>query len=166
MQPLSHCIHFSSYLLRYENTLKLEIQLPCGHGTHVLEISGELPDSSVYLRLKLCTYCNSPFIPIKINQRFCAGTQCRMGFNRLIRLKAKANSLERYTTLEIYERDEWKCGICGGEVSPEFKWRHPLSGSLDHIIPVSKGGSDTKANVRLAHWECNRKKGNRVPWEN
>jgi 5-methylcytosine-specific restriction endonuclease McrA len=37
----------------------------------------------------------------------------------------------------------------------------PLAPTIDHIVPVSKGGDDTRANVQLAHFRCNSVKGNR-----
>lgn len=33
--------------------------------------------------------------------------------------------------------------------------------SLDHVIPMSKGGAHSYANTQLAHWLCNVTKGNR-----
>lgn len=33
--------------------------------------------------------------------------------------------------------------------------------TVDHVIPRSLGGSDDLSNLRLAHWSCNRAKGNR-----
>ncbi len=32
---------------------------------------------------------------------------------------------------------------------------------MDHIIPVSKGGAHTRQNLRLAHFLCNSKRGDR-----
>lgn len=32
------------------------------------------------------------------------------------------------------------CGICGKTVDFSFKFPHPLSPCIDHIIPVAKGG--------------------------
>jgi len=32
------------------------------------------------------------------------------------------------------------CGICGNPVDFSYKAPHPLSATVDHIIPVSKGG--------------------------
>jgi 5-methylcytosine-specific restriction endonuclease McrA len=33
--------------------------------------------------------------------------------------------------------------------------------SHDHVVPLTKGGSNTPDNVRLAHRGCNSSKGNR-----
>jgi hypothetical protein len=61
----------------------------------------------------------------------------------------------------VYERDGWRCGLCGKAVSRDIRGRRRGAPSLDHIIPLSRGGSHTYANVQLAHFECNAAKGNR-----
>lgn len=50
---------------------------------------------------------------------------------------------------EVWRRDRGKCIRCGGQVRLEF----------DHIIPVSKGGSNTTRNIQLLCESCNRAKG-------
>ena len=53
-----------------------------------------------------------------------------------------------------------KCWICGDVCDPEDKGdKHP---SIDHIIPLSNGGTDTYDNVRIACRGCNRDRSNRV----
>jgi 5-methylcytosine-specific restriction endonuclease McrA len=69
---------------------------------------------------------------------------------------------EFFTNREIFERDGWRCQICGKKVNKNLRGRHPMAASLDHIVPVSKGGKHVRSNVRLAHWICNLRKGNRV----
>jgi 5-methylcytosine-specific restriction endonuclease McrA len=61
---------------------------------------------------------------------------------------------------QIRERDRDRCGLCGKRVG-EQAWPHPLSPSLDHIVPLSRGGAHDPANVQLAHLSCNIRKGNR-----
>lgn len=56
---------------------------------------------------------------------------------------------------EIAERDRWRCGICGGAVSRDRTWPDVLAASLDHILPVSREGTNDPENVRLSHLRCN-----------
>ena len=34
--------------------------------------------------------------------------------------------------------------------------------TVDHVIPLSKGGSDELENLRPAHWICNNRKSDKV----
>ncbi len=61
----------------------------------------------------------------------------------------------------IYERDRWMCGICKRPVDRGLQYPHPLSASLDHVVPISDGGDHAPANVQCAHHKCNHAKGNR-----
>lgn len=65
-----------------------------------------------------------------------------------------------YSDLNIFKRDKWMCQLCGKKVNPKYIGNHPMAPSIDHIIPISLGGSDTPNNVQLAHRECNRIKSN------
>ncbi len=52
------------------------------------------------------------------------------------------------------------CGICGQPVDMSLKYPDPMSKTVDHIIPVSKGGHPSElSNLQLAHRCCNRQKG-------
>lgn len=66
--------------------------------------------------------------------------------------------IERFDPVEVYERDGWKCGICGGSVDPKVLYPDYMSASLDHITPLSKGGDHTRGNTMLAHLICNLRK--------
>jgi len=62
---------------------------------------------------------------------------------------------ERFTLDEIFERDQAICHLCLQRV--------PRSqATMDHVVPVTKGGPHTRANVKLAHRSCNARKGNRL----
>lgn len=55
------------------------------------------------------------------------------------------------------------CGICGKPVDFSYKNPHPLAPTVDHIIPVSKGGHPSDiSNLQLAHRCCNRQKSDRL----
>ncbi len=70
---------------------------------------------------------------------------------------------ERFHDIEIFKRDNWVCGICGERVDRNLVHPHPYSKNLDHIIPISKGGSHTRMNTQCSHRVCNIKKYNKMP---
>lgn len=53
--------------------------------------------------------------------------------------------------LVVLERDDGACGICDDDVDP-FDY------SLDHIVPIKRGGLHELDNLQLAHRSCNSKK--------
>jgi 5-methylcytosine-specific restriction endonuclease McrA len=63
----------------------------------------------------------------------------------------------------IYERDGWVCQLCGVPVNREAAANDNDAASIDHVIPVSRGGAHTVANCQCAHRSCNSAKGARVP---
>jgi len=56
------------------------------------------------------------------------------------------------------------CWICGHNIPANVDGRrHPLAFTLDHLIPLSRGGDLTDpANARSAHRKCNSARGNRT----
>ena len=56
----------------------------------------------------------------------------------------------------VLKRDGNRCQYCGGSHREM---------TLDHVIPVSRGGRDDWDNVVVACGQCNRAKGNRTPEE-
>jgi 5-methylcytosine-specific restriction endonuclease McrA len=67
---------------------------------------------------------------------------------RRARLKNADGRVEGIRNEVVAERDHWRCHICHGEVDRET-W------SIDHLVPLSKGGDHSYDNVALAHWRCN-----------
>jgi len=62
----------------------------------------------------------------------------------------------------VFERDKWKCHICGGKVRKVPRWkRDPEMASLDHLLPISLGGEHSLANTACSHLRCNLSKGSR-----
>jgi len=52
----------------------------------------------------------------------------------------------------VVARDGGVCGLCGEVVSDEAL-------SIDHIVPVARGGTDELDNLQVAHRLCNSRKG-------
>jgi hypothetical protein len=54
--------------------------------------------------------------------------------------------------VKLIEKQGYRCAISGAELTPEIA-------SLDHVVPVSKGGEHAVDNVVWVHAEINRMKG-------
>jgi hypothetical protein len=63
---------------------------------------------------------------------------------------------------QVFERDGWQCRLCNQPIDRTAKAPHPLSASLDHVIPMARGGPHTYTNVQTAHFRCNSAKGARI----
>lgn len=63
-----------------------------------------------------------------------------------------------YTRWEVFEDDHFTCYLCEDVLLDTTPSSDSKSLSIDHVIPISKGGLDERSNVRTACLECNRKK--------
>jgi len=70
-------------------------------------------------------------------------------------LKRGSIGAEKFTLDEIFERDNQTCYLCGKAVTRR-------DATMDHVIPITKGGPHTRANVKLAHRGCNARKSDRI----
>lgn len=77
------------------------------------------------------------------------------------RARKKGAFVETVRRAVIYARDGWVCQLCGEPV-PKVPYPDPLSPSLDHVIPLIRGGKHAPDNVQLAHLRCNLRKGTKV----
>jgi 5-methylcytosine-specific restriction endonuclease McrA len=111
-----------------------------------------------------CQSCGLSFVPKHGNQRaFCSDTcSAREGKNRRRAAKA-AVPHERIRRLHVFDRDGWRCQLCGRRTKHQYLGlSHPLAPTLDHIVPIARGGSHTYANVQCACFACNSRKNARV----
>jgi hypothetical protein len=65
------------------------------------------------------------------------------------------STISRPTMIKVVRRDNSQCQKCGKILKDDEI-------EFDHIIPVSKGGSDEVQNVRVTCLDCNRKKSNKI----
>ncbi|MFO7296669.1 MAG: HNH endonuclease signature motif containing protein [Clostridia bacterium] len=69
---------------------------------------------------------------------------------------------DEYTLTEIAARDQKICGLCGKPVNMLLSGMDMDGPTIDHVVPLSKGGNDTRSNVQLAHRSCNLRKNNKI----
>ncbi len=106
-----------------------------------------------------CVHCGQA-IPagLRADARFCS-ERCNSAAHQVTRKMAARVGVPRpgviVSRASIAERDRWRCGICGGRVPKGRRHPHPMSASIDHIIPIAHGGGNGPENLRLVHLRCN-----------
>lgn len=136
-----------------------------------------------YNKEKVCVSCGAVFHSEYAAQLYCSDTCSRRekrhravasGKTKLVscgnhrkRARDRGVTYEAGITLKkLMERDNNVCQICGEPCDKhDLRWGYsgPFYPSIDHIKPMSKGGSHTWDNVQLAHMICNSNK--RDLWE-
>lgn len=69
------------------------------------------------------------------------------------------------TLKKVYDKFDGVCQLCGEKTD----WEDVINGhirknypTVDHVVPLSKGGTHTWDNVQLAHMACNSKKHDKL----
>ena len=106
-----------------------------------------------------CAHCGAEHTPKTRHpqNRFCS-RNCQDAHNKMLRRVGRSQA-GGYTRQEIFDRDAWVCQLCNGNIPKTAKSPHPMSASVDHIIPLDAGGSDSPENVQATHLRCNIAKG-------
>ncbi|HDT7977546.1 MULTISPECIES: HNH endonuclease [Enterococcus] len=120
-----------------------------------------------------CNECSNTFGSTNKEQRFCSykcKTRNRNKLNELERRKYYAEGDKAITLSKLIDKENNICYICLGECDSNDYIeddngtiicgnKYP---SVEHVIPLSKGGKHEWDNVKLAHRGCNIKKSNKV----
>lgn len=110
-------------------------------------------------RVTCCDNCNQEFVARHPSARWCSKTCANRYWGRIrSRLRRPVVHAE-YVDREIFERDGWRCHLCNKPVDRNAKRNSDFGATIDHLIPLSLGGTDVAANVATAHFLCNIKKG-------
>lgn len=70
--------------------------------------------------------------------------------------KLKERRAKQFIRKQLINKNGAVCAICGNPIETMKDC------TIDHIIPISKGGLTTIENCQLAHKSCNVKKGDKV----
>lgn len=114
-----------------------------------------------------CKECASFFETTKSNSKYCSkvcGTKYSNRRRDLVRrgrvlVNGKVDwsiSINRLT-----KRDGRNCSLCNKVMNYSVDNNHNDYPSIEHVKPISKGGTHTWDNVKLAHRKCNSEKSNK-----
>lgn len=76
---------------------------------------------------------------------------------------APRNTAARDRHRRILARGKPPCHICGDDIDYDSHHLDPRSFTIDHVIPVARGGADELDNLAPAHRACNRTKSDSLP---
>ena len=112
-----------------------------------------------------------PWCGVLVTRRFKRGPVlccvCRIESKRSINakknLKRRAEGVLTHGPRDIELRDGNRCHICEKRIDMRLSGVDPNGPTIDHLVPVSKGGTNDLSNLALAHRKCNVARGNRGP---
>lgn len=113
-----------------------------------------------------CAGCGMTFTANQKRRKYCSrdcGEKYRNRDNWKHVVKRRARTREVFDEMvdrrEIFHRDNWICQLCGLGIDPALTAPNLWSASLDHIIPLARGGRHSRANTQASHAICNSRKG-------
>lgn len=76
--------------------------------------------------------------------------------------KAGATIVDRVSRDEVGDRDRWVCQACHISTNRDADPLAPDAPTIDHVLPLSKGGQHTMSNLQLLCYSCNSSKQDRT----
>lgn len=111
---------------------------------------------------KICAGCGDKYVTTRASKNYCDRSCYQYHKDQRKRNSAaylESNARQKFRN-KVYLRDEGICQLCNEYVYLNVKYPDPMSPSLDHKIPISKGGTNALYNLQLTHLSCNIKRGN------
>lgn len=98
---------------------------------------------------RLMAFCGDDCAWLEAKERKKAARQARKALER-------AALVESVRPLSVLRRDEWRCYLCDCETPASLRGTYEDNApELDHVVPLSRGGEHSYANLRCACRKCN-----------
>lgn len=110
-----------------------------------------------------CRRCGACFVVVWNNSEpgYCSESCMDLDCRDRRRARLRDAFVEPVYRSKVFERDRWRCGICGKPTRKTAKVPDYLAPTLDHIVPLAASGAHSMANVQCAHFICNARKQDR-----
>ena len=109
-----------------------------------------------------CRRCAAPFVTDQPNTEACSERCIRADKRDRRRARKHGARREPIYRAAIFARDLWRCMLCGEPLAMAEQVPHPLAPTIDHVIPLARGGWHAPDNVQAAHFLCNSRKSDRL----
>lgn len=118
----------------------------------------------------ICAECGTKFERTygDVRKVYCSDACSKRSFKRASRKKERARlravKVENVNPTKVFERDKWKCQICGVKTPRTLRGtQDDRAPELDHVMPLALGGAHSYANTQCACRKCNGAKGATPP---
>lgn len=115
--------------------------------------------TNVLGELFVCIICHTVSPRLMGAQIYCSHDCHHLAAYRKRAWRSKEQSGIPYSRRSIFERDQWRCQSCWKSVRDNVPLGHPSRSTIDHIVPLSRGGKECASNVHTLCWPCNHAKG-------
>jgi 5-methylcytosine-specific restriction endonuclease McrA len=114
--------------------------------------------------VKHCRICHRSFVVTRRATVECP--RCRKPkYLKSSYRRAKHFGVKRDRSISLAKvgtRDRWQCQLCGCRTLPKQRSTHDRYPNVDHIVPLSRGGTHTWDNVQLTCRSCNQRKATEI----
>lgn len=105
-----------------------------------------------------CVECSEVFNAFGHNGKklkFCSRRCSQKNHYTNRRARKRKAFVEVVSVKRLAKWQGWKCYHCGRKIDSTKKAPHPRSLTLEHLVPLSKGGEHSYANTAASCWDCN-----------
>lgn len=120
------------------------------------------------IKTKVCRWCSQP-MEVSARKSYagrlyhpdCSKEAERARYRiKTVRRQTKLNP-NRISADQVVREYGDVCHICQDQIDMSLPRTSKMGLTIDHLIALSKGGTDTMENLRPAHWICNRRKSDK-----
>lgn len=125
--------------------------------------------------VRACQCCGHHFKPKRRSTAVFCSERCaisawgkdhpEVAYAGRLRRRARLRGVETETIkpLLVFQRDGWTCKLCGCPTPQRLlRTSSPHKPTVDHIVPIARGGAHVYANVQCACSRCNSRKAAKI----
>lgn len=121
------------------------------------------------IKHKICRWCSQP-MEVSAKRSYsgrlyhpdCSKEAEKARYRMKVVKRQKQLNPQRISHEQVVREYGSDCHICNEPIDLTLSRTSKLGLTVDHLIPLSRGGTDTLDNLRPAHWTCNRRKSDKL----
>lgn len=152
-------VRFSSAKLRY-------CSAECRHLTHAHLAKKKREATPVVMYDRLCDCCGVKFSyqHLGTERKYCS-RKCQKSAYEQVRRAIQADNDNSHqppmpVAYRVFRESGWVCAACGIDTPEVLRGTYELNApEIDHIVPLSRGGTHDRSNLQCLCKSCNSSKG-------